>query len=451
MTPNNTFVSRKVAVAAIWRAGLGVCALLLGLPAQGASLLLSNGVVHTVTQGILNPGSVRIENGNITAVAAALAEPADRVIDLQGKHLYPGLMVAGTSLGLVEIGMVRATRDFAEVGDYTPDVRSWTAVNPDSELIPVARANGITHIVPVPSGGIVSGLSGVVALHGWTITDMVIRKPAALHMRWPSLDLDLRPRSQLPDPNRWKSLEDQARERRARLREIEDFFAEAAAYAKAKSASTNETIPAWEAMLPFANGQIPLVVQADEHRQIRRAVEWSAAQKFRIVIEGGRDAWRSAALLATNNIPVIFERIFNDGDDGSASAMLDSDAYDANFSAPAVLHRAGVKVILSHGSGGDPAANIRNLPHTVAQAIAFGLPEDAALRSITLHPAEVFGVADRLGSIEPGKEATLFVADGNIFDVRSRVTSMWIRGEDISLETRHTRLYEKYKARPLPN
>jgi len=449
VTPNSQLQPGKPVAKFAWL-GVVVAVALSSGSLRAASLLLTNAVVHTVTQGVLQPGSVRIEDGKITAVSAAIDAPADRTIDLAGRHLYPGLMAAGTSLGLVEIGLVRATRDFTEVGEYTPDVRSWTAVNPDSELLPVARANGITHIVPVPSGGIVSGHSGVVALHGWTITEMVIQKPAALHLQWPGMALDLRPKHQWPDPARWKSLEEQAKARRAKIREIDEFFAEAATYAKRKDAG-DSAVPAWEAMRPFVSGQIPLVVLADEERQIRRAVEWGVSNKFRIAISGGRDAGRTASLLASNNIPVLFERVLNEGSDGDATAARDTDSYDVHYATPAVLHRAGVKLILGHGAGGDPAANVRNLPHTVGQAIAFGLPEDAALRSVTLHPAELFGVADRLGSIEPGKEATLFAADGDIFDVRTRVTSLWFRGESVPLDTRHTRLYEKYKNRPRPD
>jgi imidazolonepropionase-like amidohydrolase len=241
-----------------------------------------------------------------------------------------------------------------------------------------------------------------------------------------------------------KALDEQAKERRARLRSTEDFFEEAKHYAKAKDAATNgaatapEKIPAWEAMLPYVRGELPITVHADEVRQIRSAVQWAATNHYRIILAGGRDAWMLAGLLATNKVPVIYEHVFT-------QPSRDTESYDAHFKAPGVLQQAGVTVLF--GVGRD-ASFERNLPYTAAQAIAFGLPEAEALKGLTLYPAQLMGVVDRLGSIEAGKDATLFVCNGNIFDLRANVTRMWIAGKEVSLENRHTRLYEKYKNRP---
>ena len=415
--------------------------------ARAETLLLRNATVHTVTGGVIEKGSVLVRDGKIAEVGENVPGTADEVVDLEGKHLYPGLIASATTLGLLEISAIRPTRDFSEVGTFTPDVQSWLAVNPDSELLPVARANGITHFLPVPTGGRVTGTSGLVAIHGWTIEEMTIKRPAALHLFWPSMGLDLRPREQARDRSNWKSLEEQAKERRARIREIDDFFSEAEAYAKTRAAG-GAVVPAWEGMLPFLRGEIPLMIYADDYRQIKAALEWAEEREYRIIIAGGRDAWRLGKELAEAKTPVIYERIYNMGSGMSATPARDTDPYDVHFRAPAVLHEAGVKLILGEGLDADGATNIRNLPHTAAQAIAFGLPEEAALRAITLHPAEVFGVAERLGSIEEGKEATLFAATGDIFDIRSRVTHLWFAGEAVSLESRHTRLYEKYRNRP---
>ena len=201
-------------------------------------------------------------------------------------------------------------------------------------------------------------------------------------------------------------------------------------------------------MRPFVRGGLPVIVHADDQRQIKAAVRWAATNSYKIVVAGARDAWKVADLLATNKVAVIFERIYNAGNGLAATPARDTYRYDVHFTTPAVLHRAGVKVIFSEGLGGEAAALTRNLPYSAAQAVAFGLPEDEALRGITLYPAQVLGVADRLGSIEAGKEATLIAADGNILDIRSNVKRMWIAGKEVSLESRHTRLYEKYKARP---
>ncbi len=413
--------------------------------------LLYNATVHTGNGETFTNSGVVIEGDKISLVMNGKNSTRLTVhdmIDLKGQHIYPGLIAVDTVLGLSEIGAVRSTQDASEVGDYTPDVESWVAVNPDSELLPVARANGITSFETVPTGGVVAGQSGFLSMAGWTYEQMIIRKPVALHVFWPDLELNTTPKEKSTEPAKWKSLEDQAKERRAKLRALMDFFDEAKAYAKAKDAATNgaaapEKIPAWEAMLPYARGELPLVVHADEVREIKSAVEWAATNKFRIFVAGGRDAYMLAGLLASNNVPVIYEETFT-------QPVRDTESYDVHFSAPAVLSKAGVRVIFSMGPSSFNAAMVRNLPYSAAQAIAFGLPAEEALKGITLYPAQFLGVTDRLGTIEQGKDATLLVCDGDIFDIRSNVKRMWISGKEVSLESRHTRLYEKYKNRPKP-
>ncbi len=410
------------------------------------SILFTGAIVHTVSGETLSPGQMLVKDDKIVAVGNNLNSGSAKKIDLKGLHLFPGLIAATSSLGLTEISAVRATQDTSEVGAYTPDVKSWLAVNPDSELLPVARANGITHFLAVPMGGIVTGLSGLIAMRGWTSEEMTVKRPVALHLFWPGMNLDTTPKEQVKDKTKWKSLEDQAEERQKKLKEIDDFFAEARAYATARQATDDgktqfSKIPAWEAMLPFLRGEIPLMIHADELRQIKAAVNWASAHQFKIILVGGRDAAQAVDLLATKNIPVVYESTFD-------QPARDSDAYDIHFQTPALLQRAGVKVIFSAGLGGMTAAHTRNLPYAAAQAVAFGLPRAEALKGLTLYPAQALGVADRLGSLEAGKEATFFAADGNILDIRSHVKRMWIAGEEISLESRHTRLYEKYKNRP---
>lgn len=420
----------------------------LNTPAE--TLILTGATVHTISGETLAPGQVLIQDGKIAAVGKTVPASGAASIDLAGQHLYPGIIALNTVLGLTEISGVRATQDTTEAGeDYTPDVESWVAVNPDSELIPVTRANGITFFEPVPEGHIISGQSGLLAVNGWTTEQMTIKKPVALHLFWPSMELDTTPKEKARDKSKWKSLEDQARERRARLRATEDFFEEAKAYAKAKDAAAKgnspvpEQIPAWEAMLPYVRGELPIMIHADEIRQIRAAVTWADTNHYKAILAGGRDAWMAADLLAAKRIPVVYGHTFT-------QPVRDTASYDVQFRAPDVLHRAGVPVTFSIGSDSFNAPLIRNLPYSAAQAVAFGLPEAEALKGLTLYPAQLAGVADRLGSIEPGKEATLFAADGDILDIRAHVKRMWITGKEVSLENRHTRLYEKYKNRPRP-
>jgi imidazolonepropionase-like amidohydrolase len=418
--------------------------------ASAESTLLYNGIIHTVSGETFTNGAVLINSNKIETVLdgkTAKRMSVRQMIDLNGQHVYPGLIAVNTVLGLTEIDAVRSTQDSTEVGDVTPEVESWVAVNPDSEILPVARANGIAYFEPVPKGNPVPGQSALLAMTGWTYEQMTIKKPAALHVFWPNADLNTTPKEKSREPAKWKSLEDQAKERRAKLRSLADFFEEARAYAKAKSADTNNAawkkIPAWEAMLPYVRGELPIVVHADEVRQIRSAAQWANTNGWKICIAGGRDAWMVAGLLATNKIPVIFEDTFS-------PPARDTESYDVHFSAPEILRKAGVRVLFSVGPDSFGAPMARNLPYSGSQAIAFGLPEDEALKGITLYPAELMGVADRLGSLEAGKEATLFVCDGNIFDLRANVKRMWIAGREVSLEDRHTRLYEKYKNRPKP-
>jgi imidazolonepropionase-like amidohydrolase len=420
--------------------------------ASAKSLLFKNAIVHTVAKGDIENGQVLITDGKISAVAKSDENlQADETIDLKGAHVYPGFINAAGWLGLVEIDAIRATHDMSESGRFTPDVKAWLSVNPDSELLAVARANGITHTVAVPGGGVVSGQSGLIQLGaGWTVEDLKAKGPLAMHLFWPPMNSDTTPRDQARDKERWKSLEDQAKERRMRLKEIEDFFAEADSYAAQEHAETKK-VPAWEAMIPVVRGKIPLVIHADSYRQIKSALKFTEERKYRAILTGGRDAWRLAKEIAAQKIPVIFERVFNDGDGLSAGDIRDTEPYDVHFHAPAVLAEAGVKVAITGGLGGDEASNVRNIPYLAAQAMAFGLPHDEAIKAVSLNVAEMYGVSERLGSIEVGKEASLFTSTGDALDIRSRVTGVWIKGEAVSLENHQTRLYQKYRSRPRPN
>jgi len=229
------------------------------------------------------------------------------------------------------------------------------------------------------------------------------------------------------------------------VRALTDFFEDARAYAKARDASgqaglpPQPKVPAWEAMLPVLRGEMPLMVHADEVRQIQAAVHWTATNHCRMILAGGRDAWKVAGLLASNHVAVVYAHTFT-------LPPRDTEAYDTQFKAAAMLYEAGVKLALAVPS----ASLVKNLPYAAAQAVAFGLPEAAALKAMTLVPAEVLGVAERLGSIQAGKDATLIATDGPLLDIRANVRRMWIGGREVSLENRHTRLYEKYRSRPRP-
>lgn len=415
-------------------------ALAFSLSLRADNFVIVNARVHTVSGKTLSPGHVVVMDDTINNVGGGqpVNLPEDiELIDARGMHLFPGLIAPNSPLGLMEIGAVRATRDTTEVGGYTPDVRSWLAVNPSSELIPVARANGITHFEPTPQGGVVAGQSGVMQTTGWTIEDMAVKTPAALHLFWPGMGIRANP------GGGGKSPLEQAKQRDQKLRELDEFFEEARAYAKARHNGDHRPTPAWEAILPWVEGKRPLAIHAKSRVQIESAVKWSAKRGWKMILVGGRDAWQVADLLARHRTQVIYEHTFS-------QPARDFDPYEVHFKAAAVLHKAGVKVAFSMGLSRDGGAHLRNLPYAAAQSAAFGLPRTEALKGLTLHPAVMLGLGDRLGSIDPGKEATFFLADNHILDIRARVRHMWIAGNKIPLKSRHTRLYEKYKNRPKP-
>ncbi|SVB11427.1 uncharacterized protein METZ01_LOCUS164281, partial [marine metagenome] len=262
--------------------------------------LFTNAVVHTVSGPTHSPGFVLIDGDTIKSAGPVGEQPDPEkanVVNLKGQHLFPGLIAPTTALGLMEIPAVRATVDTSEVGTYTPEVKSWLAVNPDSELIPVARANGITHFLPVPQGGTVTGQSGLMATIGWGYENMLRHSPVALHLFWPSMNIN-------PAADDAKK---QAKNRDKRLKEIDDFFEEARAYARTQSAPEHKGVPAWDAMLPWVGSEKPVIIHANSRVQIESAVNWAIKRGWKPIIAGARDAWQIAELLAKHNVPVIFE------------------------------------------------------------------------------------------------------------------------------------------------
>ena len=413
---------------------------------QPQTVLYKAAAIHTADKGTIRNGQMLVTDGIIQAVGQNIrATRQTKVVDLGELHLYPGLIAATTSLGLTEINAVRATQDTTEVGKFTPDVEAWISVNPDSELIPVARANGFTHALVAPMGGSITGASGLIKLAGWGVEDMTVKTHAALHLWWPVMSLNTRPKQTLRDPDKYKSPKEQTRTRDKNIKAIDEFFNEAEAYARARKAGGADfkKVPAWEGMLSALSGKQPIMVHANEVRQIKTAVAWAKRRKLKIVLAASRDAWQVADLLAKEKVPVIFDNVFT-------LPQRDTDPHDIHFRAAGILHKAGVKIAHSEPMGSWGASRVRNIVYAAGKSMAYGLPRETALRSLTLHPAQMLGVADRLGSLTPKKEATFIAVNGDIFDIRANVKHMWIAGKKISLQSRHTRLYEKYKNRPKP-
>ncbi len=434
--------------AAVRAAFVLAAAVLVAAPlgAEDAPLAITNARIVTVSGPVIERGTVVVEKGRIAAVGPDVAvPPGATVVDGAGKTLYPGLFDALTTIGLVEVSSVAATVDTAEVGDVNPHAKAWVALHPDSALVPVARANGVTTVLTAPEGGLVSGQSALVRLAGTTPEAMTLRAPAALHVVYPSgrPAFDVSRMFEEPEP---KTLEERLQEKRKNqekaLARLGSLFAEAKAYAAAVADASRGARPlpepslALEALAPFARGEAPVVVRADDEDEIRGAVRFASERGLRLVIAGGLEAWRCAELLKEKDVAVLLKVLRTPG--------RESDPYDSAYANAAVLHRQGARFAIVT----DDASNTRNLPYEAAMAAAYGLPPAAALRAITLSPAEIFGAADRVGAIAPGRDAHLVLATGDILDTRTQVSGVWIDGVAQSLETKHTRLYERYKDRP---
>ncbi|MDX1631093.1 MAG: amidohydrolase family protein [Thermoanaerobaculia bacterium] len=397
---------------------------------QDRPILLRGGTLYTVSDGILEDTDLLFEEGKITAIGKDLSPPEDaEVIDVAGKNVYPGLIATISTLGLTEIGAVRATHDQAEVGEVTPEVAAHVAWNPDSELIPTVRNHGITTAQIVPLGSLIRGRSFVTHLDGWTKEDAGLALEEGLFLEWPRAAVS----------TAWwvrSSPEEQKKRMQERRDRLEDAFDEAEAYRKAKEANADLPVDLrWEAMLPVLAGEKPLYVDADDYRQMVEAVAFAEARGLDLVITGARDAHMLADFLAEHEVPVILGTV-------QSRPMRQGDGYDTPFRTPAVLHEAGVTFALSRPG----SWRGRDLPFQAGQAMAFGLPEEAAIRAMTLTPARLLGIDDREGSLEVGKDATLFVSTGDVTDALTQdVIRVWIRGRPVDLDDKQRELYRKYE------
>lgn len=402
-------------------------------PPQTRTIAIVGATVHPISGPAIENATVVFDKGKITEVGTVAIPGTWQVIQAKGKHIYPGLIGAVTQLGLTEIGAVRAMRDTSEVGSITPEVRPVVAVNPDSTLIPVARSAGILTAGVVAGGGLVPGKVSVIRLDGWTWEDMAVETDAGLLVSWPAMRTFTAG---------WmtRSEDDQLKDIRQQLTALDEVFSTAAAYVSARAANPQAVVDIrWESMRNvFAEAnkpQKPVYVMAQDYDQIRAAISWAKEKNLKIVIVGGREAPLCADLLKAADVPVIVS--------GTHSFPRRADAdYDEAFRLPAKLQAAGLKWCLASG---EETPHERNLVHQAATAVAYGLDHEAGLRCITLSSAEILGVADRLGSLQPGKSATLIVTDGDALELTTHVELAWIDGRAIDLSNKQTKLAEKYR------
>jgi imidazolonepropionase-like amidohydrolase len=401
---------------------------------QSQAIVIQGATVHTVSGADLPGASLRFEGGKLVAVGQDVSSAGALVIDATGKHVYPGMISAHSVLGLVEIGAVRATVDTTEAGSNAANVRAEVAVNPDSEVIPVTRSNGVLLALTVPQGGgtaVIAGTSALLQLEGWTWEEMTLATPVGLHVFWPSRFM--------PGGFPADAVEAARKAAAEKRQSLEKAFDDAQAYGqRGDRAASSAPDLRLAAMQPFLDGKGLVFLHADDAQSIDDALGFAAEYELDAVIVGGMEAWRVADRLRAADVPVIIGGTH-------ALPLRRADPIDAIYSNAQKLSAAGVRFAIATSGDGFDTSNLRNLPYQAASAVAYGLPREEALKAITLYPAQILGVADRVGSLEIGKDATLFISDGDPMDARSNVERAWIGGREIDLANRQSRLYEKYR------
>ena len=413
------------------------------------SVLIRNVTVHTITGADIPGGSVLVVDGKIAEVGQRVATRGGaRVVDGKGLQLYPGLINAATNVGLSEVESWRDTVDLDEIGLFNPELRSEVAFNPSSEHVDVTRASGITSVVSLPGSGnrnarsgggtIITGQGALMHLEGWTWEDMAVRPSAVMDVLFPQIqNVPRQFAALLGTPER--TYAEQEREYKGQLQRMSEFFEQARRYQQAKTAGEAgfRRDVRLEAMIPVIDGKQPIFVRAERERAIRDAVGFADKEKVKIIIADPREIGSTGALLKTHNIPVVLGKTFQ-------LPMRDDDPYDEPYSLPSAFYKAGVKICF----GTFDVEFARNVPFEAAQAVSFGLPQNEALKGLTINSAEILGVGDQLGSNEKGKIGDFILTDGDPMEARTTIKQMFIGGREVALESRHTREYEKWMQRP---
>ncbi|GAA5520632.1 amidohydrolase family protein [Aliifodinibius salicampi] len=402
--------------------------------AEFGKFAITNATIHTVSDGVIENGVVLINGEKIEFVGknAKITTEYQR-INAEGKHLYPGFMDSGTQLGLQEIGAVEVTNDQAELGAYNPHVRAFTAINPSSASIPVTRVNGVTHVISLPVSGRLSGKATLIDLYGYSPDSMAVSPNAGLHLNWPSAQKG----------GSWDDRSDEKvqEEYEEDLKELNEFWEKAVFYDKMVSAyeedPSNKEQPdadkKMEAMREVLSGDVPVVISVDRKQDILNAIEWTQKHPdVRFILAGVKEGWRVADEIAESGLPALVATLY--------TPERDYDNYQRPYQNPGMLHEAGVKVAIATGE----VENVRNAPYHAGYAATYGLGKEEALKAITLNAAEIFGVEDKLGSIEAGKQANLFLSDGDPFEPMSQIEQVFIRGYKIPMVSRHTQLNDEY-------
>lgn len=409
-------------------------------------IYITNGTVHVGNGTVLENTTIEVDNGKITNIGSGISVSGSgaKVVDAKGKHVYPGLILASTDLGLKEIGSgVRGSNDFTEIGEFNTNIRSITAYNTDSRVIGVLRSNGILLASVAPEGGVISGSSSIVQLDAWNWEDAAYKMDAGIHLTMPSFinRFGRRGGGGIP-PALLAQLglgagaggADPAKAALDKVEEIKVFFRQSKAYlAEATHARTNLK---FEATKGLFDKKQKLFVHGDQIKQMLIAIDFVKEFGFDVVIVGGSESFQIADLLKANNISVIL------GEEHSLPATEDDDV-DQPYKTPAALQKAGVLFALNDNSDN---ARYRNLSYNAGTAVTYGLTKEQALQSITLNAAKILGIDDKTGSLETGKDANIVISDGDILDMKSStVTHAFIQGREVNLDNKQKQLYERYK------
>ena len=370
--------------------------------------------------------------------------PNAQVIDASGLMVYPGMIETGSSVGLSEIGQgAVATVDISEVGSFNPNAQAFYGIDPHSAHVGVARVVGITTVVSRPTGGIMSGQAALINLAGDTPPKMAVTPRIALVIELPRSGFGgrgfARAAAQQGNPA------DASRTRQLQMDSLRSMLRDAEAYGKAQAAyAKDKTIPrpahdvVLESMLPALSGQMPVIFPADRANDIRDAVTFAEEMHLKPIILGGQEAPAVAPFLKQHNVPVIVTAVMH-------LPSREDDPYDINYSIPAKLAQAGVQFAISTG---DRGSEIRTLPYNAGMAAANGLSKTDALKSVTLWPAQIFGVGDRMGSLDVGKMANVVVTTGDILEAKTDTKYLFIDGRPVPLDSKHTQMNALFKDRP---
>jgi imidazolonepropionase-like amidohydrolase len=401
--------------------------------AESGIFILKNGTIHTVTSGTFI-GDILLKDGIIADIGTNLSVPQNsKVIDCTSKHIYPGMIDGGSRVGLSEVSSISVTNDFSELGDFIPHMKALTAVNPNAVAIPVTRVNGVTSVFAKPSGGTFPGTGALIDLFGYSPEQMTTGAEHIV-MNFPSTGRR----------GRWdrRTDDDIKKDADKALKNINDVWESVTQYhkmdslAKAENQKWLNNNPQMEALLPVFRGQVPILIEVNSKGDIESALVWIADKKLKVVLTGVSEGWRVADKISKAKIPVITGPVL-------AVPGRDNDRYDASYANAGKMSKAGVKVAIRT----DGSENTRNLPFNAGFAAAYGLGIDEALKAVTIYPAEIFGVADKYGSLEKNKVANLFVSTGDPFETKTQIEHLFIKGWKIPLESRHTLLYDEFLER----